>query len=194
VAKPARRLLPGQEGAGPATDGRQHPRSTSWWGSSLVSRRPAVAAGAAGGGAGAGRPQRSVGLAPSTRSGCLRWSRPRMGSRLLPRDHALRANISEASSRRWTKRFSRLEPTSRSKKASRPELGAFSRYERRNGYAFQSDQQWTVGVQLRVPLFDGGMEAAASAGSSRGPAAGSDTEEQRRLIAVEVERRAPTWL
>ena len=75
------------------------------------------------------------------------------------------------------------------KSQAAPELGAFSRYERRNGYAFQSDQQWTVGVQLRVPLFDGGMEAARI-GQAQAEVRQLEAtrEEQRRLIAVEVEK------
>jgi outer membrane protein len=51
----------------------------------------------------------------------------------------------------------RIEQTARS---NSPRLELQSEYLRRNGTAIQSGQQWTVGLELAVPIFDGGVTSA----------------------------------
>jgi outer membrane protein TolC len=46
---------------------------------------------------------------------------------------------------------------------SNPTLGLQSRYEGRTSTAFQTPQQWAVGLEFRWPLFDGGLAQARSA-------------------------------
>jgi outer membrane protein len=41
-----------------------------------------------------------------------------------------------------------------------PELDASTRFEQRNTTAFQTGNQWMVGLTLRIPILDGGLSAA----------------------------------
>ncbi|MBS2034513.1 TolC family protein [bacterium] len=49
---------------------------------------------------------------------------------------------------------------------SNPTLGLQTRYDQRNSTTFQTSNQWSVGVELRWPLFDGGLAEARSAQAS----------------------------
>lgn len=49
---------------------------------------------------------------------------------------------------------------------SNPTLGLQTRYDQRNATTFQTSNQWSVGVEMRWPLFDGGLAEARSAQAS----------------------------
>lgn len=77
---------------------------------------------------------------------------------------------------------------------SSPTLGLQSRFENRTSTAFQSNNQWSVGLEFRWPLFDGGLSAArtAQAQAVRQQMADSrrELEDQVRL---EVESALVRW-
>jgi outer membrane protein TolC len=60
---------------------------------------------------------------------------------------------------------------------SAPELTAQSRFDVRNATAFQTSNQWSVGIQLRVPLWDGGLSQART------------KQAQEALIQLEASQR-----
>ncbi|MBX3171975.1 MAG: TolC family protein [Candidatus Eremiobacteraeota bacterium] len=45
---------------------------------------------------------------------------------------------------------------------SNPTLGLQTRYDQRNATTFQTSNQWSVGLEMRWPLFDGGLARARS--------------------------------
>ena len=70
-----------------------------------------------------------------------------------------------------------------------PSLRLTSEYQRRNATGFTRDFQWSTGLQLQVPLFDGGL-TAARVGQAEEVArqARARLEEAERAIRIEVER------
>ena len=60
---------------------------------------------------------------------------------------------------------------------SAPELTAQSRFDVRNATAFQTSTQWSVGLQLRIPLWDGGLSNART------------KQAQEALIQLEASQR-----
>ena len=46
---------------------------------------------------------------------------------------------------------------------SNPTVGLQTRYDQRNATTFQTANQWSVGIEMRWPLFDGGLSEARSA-------------------------------
>ncbi len=73
-----------------------------------------------------------------------------------------------------------------------PLLRLNSEYLRRNEVAFTRDYQWSAGVQLLVPLFDGGLTASRVGQAEEATIqAQARLEELEREVRVEVER---TWL
>ncbi len=73
-----------------------------------------------------------------------------------------------------------------------PLLSLNAGYLRRNEVAFTREYQWTAGLQLAVPLYDGGL-TAARVGQAEEAAAQvrARLEESERAVRVEVES---TWL
>ena len=64
-----------------------------------------------------------------------------------------------------------------------PTLGLQTRYDQRNSTTFQTPNQWSVGVELRWPLFDGGL---AQARSAQAAAVVTQLQEGRREMERQV--------
>lgn len=64
-----------------------------------------------------------------------------------------------------------------------PMLGLQTRYDQRTSTAFQTPNQWAVGVELRIPLYDGGLTGARVA---QARAVQSQLAEGRREIERQV--------
>lgn len=64
-----------------------------------------------------------------------------------------------------------------------PMLGFQTRYDQRTSTAFQTPNQWAVGVELRIPLYDGGLTGARVA---QAKAVQSQLTEGRREIERQV--------
>ena len=64
-----------------------------------------------------------------------------------------------------------------------PELGASTRYVQQNSTAFQTGNQWMIGVTLRIPLLDGGLSAART---HQAQAALAQLQESRRELERQI--------
>lgn len=64
-----------------------------------------------------------------------------------------------------------------------PTLGFQTRYDQRTSTAFQTPNQWAVGLELRIPLYDGGLSRAKT---SQAKAVVSQLRESRRELERQI--------
>ncbi len=70
-----------------------------------------------------------------------------------------------------------------------PSLGFRSTYARQNSTAFQPNQLWVAGVQLSIPLFDGGVTASRSAQArEKVSQLEAGRQQLRRQLTLQVEK------
>lgn len=85
--------------------------------------------------------------------------------------------------------------TERAAAENNPTLALTSDYTRQNPVGFQLDQQWRVGLEVQIPIYDGGATRARVAqGKAREKQLEAGLNEAERKVSLEVEQDYQTLL